>query len=362
MEDNVKNLIKESIEKIEQKDFKIFFFVMDTKGNPIASVANIYEHVKTLRDLGYDAQILHEKNDYTPIGQTLGEVYAQLPHVSIESQQLKVNTQDFIIIPEIFANVMEQTSKLPSKRIVFLQSYDYILEMLMPGKNWSEYGIRDVITTTEKQKEYVENLFSGRVKAEVIPVGIPDYFTESDKPKKPIISIYTRDQRDLVKIYKAFYLKYPHLKWVSFRDMRGLPKEVFAKSLAESCLAIWVDDISSFGTFPVEAIKSNVPVLGLVPNMVPEWMTDKNGLWTHDPMMIVDLAANYFQAWLEDSEPKELYDEMSKMKDLYTVPQMKEKISEIYGKIFQNRINELKSTLPLEMVIEDVENNVEFKK
>ena len=29
--------------------------------------------------------------------------------------------------------------------------------------------------------------------------------------KKPIIAISTRDQRDLVKIYKAFYVKYPHL-------------------------------------------------------------------------------------------------------------------------------------------------------
>jgi hypothetical protein len=58
---------------------------------------------------------------------------------------------------------MEQTAKLPSKRIVFLQSYDYIFEMLMPGKNWAEYGITDVITTTQKQKEYVEELFLNRV-------------------------------------------------------------------------------------------------------------------------------------------------------------------------------------------------------
>ena len=182
------------------------------------------------------------------------------------------------------------------------------------------------------------------------------------RSKKPIISIYTRDQRDLVKIYKAFYLKYPHLKWVSFRDMRGLPREAFAKSLAESCLAIWVDEISSFGTFPLEAIKSNVPVLGLVPNMVPEWMNDKNGLWTHDPLMIVDLAANYFQAWLEDGEPQELYDEMAKTKETYTMSEMKEKLTEVYGKIFENRVSELKASLPLEMVIEDVENNVEIKK
>jgi len=354
MEDNSKNLIKDAVSNLEKKEFKIYFFVMDTKGNPVASLANIYEHAKLLRELGYDAQMLHEKSDYTPVGTSLGEEYAEIPHVSIDKQQLKVNTQDFIVIPEIFANVMEQTSKLPSKRIVFAQSYDYIFEMLMPGKNWADYGINTVITTSERQKEYVENLFSKRVQAEVVPVSIPSYFKASDKPKKPIIAISTRDQRDLVKIYKAFYVKYPHLKWVSFRDMRGLPRETFAKSLAESCLAIWVDEVSSFGTFPIEAMKCGVPVLGKVPNMVPEWMTDKNGLWTHDNLVISDLAANYFQAWLEDGEPKELYEEMSKMNDSYTVEQQKVKIKEVYEKIINDRINELKSSLPVE-----VENNVE---
>ena len=357
MEDNVKDLIKEAVNSLGKKDFKIYFFVMDTKGNPIASLANIYDHVKILRDLGYNAIILHEKNDYASVGPILGEAYSEIPHVSIESQQLKVNTQDFIVIPEIFANVMEQTSKLPSKRIVLLQSYDYIFEMLMPGKNWADYGITEVITTTEKQKEYVENLFAKRINTEIIPIGIPEYFKPSDKPKKPIIAISTRDQRDLVKIYKSFYLKYPHLKWVSFRDMRGLPREAFAKSLSESCLAIWVDDISSFGTFPVEAMKCDVPVLGKVPNMVPEWMDDKNGLWTHDPLMLADLAANYFQAWLEDGEPQELFEEMSKMKELYTTEKQKEKVKEVYEKIINNRINELSSTLKVE-----VENNVESEK
>jgi len=356
MENDIKSLIEESVSKLEKKDFRIFFFAMDTKGNTIASIANIYEHVKVLRELGYDAQILHEKNDYTPIAESLGEGYGDIPHISIESQQLKVNTHDFIIIPEIFANVMEQTAKLPSKRIVFVQSYDYIFEMLVPGKSWTDYGIRDVITTNEKQKEYVENLFSKRVKAEVIPVSIPKYFKPSDKPKKPIISIYTRDQRDLVKIYKAFYLKFPHLKWVSFRDMRGLPREAFAKSLAESCLAVWVDKVSAFGTFPVEAIKSDVPVLGLVPDMVPEWMSDKNGLWTHDPTMISDLIANYFQAWLEDSEPQELYEEMGKLKNSYTTEEQKEKINEIYSKFVQDRIDELKANLPIEESVEQLNN------
>jgi uncharacterized protein with HEPN domain len=359
MENNTKELIKNAIQNLEKKDFRIFFFVMDTKGNAVASLANIYEHARILRQLGYDAQILHEKNDYPAIGPILGEIYAEIPHVSAEGQQLKVNTQDFIVIPEIFANVMEQTAKLPSKRIVFVNSYDYIFEMLMPGKNWVEYGITDVITTNEKQKEYITDLFSNRINVEVVPVSIPEYFKPSEKPKKPIIAIATRDQRDLVKIYKRFYLKYPHLKWVSFRDMRGLPREVFANSLAECCLAIWVDDIAGFGTFPVEAMKCDVPVLGLVPNMLPEWISDKNGLWTHEVNKISDLAANYFQAWLEDAEPEEIYTEMAKMKDSYTLEQQTLKVQEVYNKIFEKRIEELKSVIPVEI---EVENNVEIEK
>ena len=42
--------------------FGIYFFTIDTKGNPTAGVANIYEHVKVLRELGYDAKILHVQN------------------------------------------------------------------------------------------------------------------------------------------------------------------------------------------------------------------------------------------------------------------------------------------------------------
>ena len=359
METNAQELIKDSIKNLEKKDFRIFFFVMDTKGNAVASLANIYEHARILRELGYDAQILHEKNDYASVAPILGEVYAQIPHVSAEGQQLKVTTHDFIVIPEIFSNVMEQTLKLPSKRIVFVNAYDYIFEMLMPGKHWSEYGITDVITTGERQKEYIDDLFLKKLNVEIVPVSIPEYFKPSEKPKKPIIAILSRDQRDLVKIYKKFYLKYPHLKWVSFRDMRGLSREAFASSLAECCLAIWVDEISGFGTFPIEAMKCDVPVLGLVPNLTPEWMEDKNGLWTHEALKIADLAANYFQAWLEDSEPQELYSEMSKLKNFYTVEKQKEKIKEVYGKIIDNRIKELKSVLPVEV---EIENNVEIEK
>ena len=354
MNKKTQETIIESIKDIENKTFGIYFFTMDTKGAPTAGVANIYEHAKVLRELGYNANILHEKNDYTPVN-WLGEGYVNLPHVSIESQTLNVNQSDIIVVPEIYSNVMEELTKLPAYRVVMSQSYDYILDMLPPGKSWRDYGITKCITTSENQKNYIDELFSNTLDVSVVPVGIPSYFKPTDRDKKPVVSVMARDQRDLVKIFKSFYLKYPHLKWITFRDMRGLPKELFAKELSESCLAVWVDDIAGFGTFPLEAMKSDVPVLAKVPNITPEYFTDKNGIWTHDVNSISGLISNYVQAWLEDSEPKELYDEMSKVKELYTMEQMSDKVKEVYENIFNERKEELSSKLPKDQTDENVE-------
>ena len=52
--------LKDVIGNLENKNFKLYFFTLDTKGNPTAGVANIYEHVKMLNGLGYNAYILHE--------------------------------------------------------------------------------------------------------------------------------------------------------------------------------------------------------------------------------------------------------------------------------------------------------------
>ena len=338
--------IKSSIEKLKTKDFGFYFFTMDTKGAPSAGVANTYEHVKVLTELGYKAYVLHEKNEYTSVGSWMGEDYAKLPHLSIEKEQLKVKNTDFVIVPEIFANVLEQIKGLPCRKVVMSQAYDYIFEMLEPGKTWLDYQVFDAFTTTENQKEYINSIFNNpNLEVGTTMVSIPDYFKKSKAPKKPIITIHTRDQRDTVKIFKSFYVKYPHLKWLSFRDLRGISREKFAEELSESCVSIWVDDVSGFGTFPIESMKCNIPVLGKVPNMVPEWMEDKNGLWTHDFNSIPDILANYIQAWLEDSSPEELYEKMGEMNNKYNDEQQKEKILEVYQKVVDNRVNEFKSQL-----------------
>jgi len=360
---------KDLIEKLNNNDFSLYFFTLDTKGNPTAGIANIYEHVKMLTDLGHKAYILHEKNDYRlkgdengqGISDWLGEEYAALPHVSIESQQLSIAPCDFIIIPEIFSNIMDQVKTFPCKKIVLSQSYDYLLELLPIGKRWNtDYGFNDVITTSQKQASYLMNLFPS-IRTYIVPPSIPSYFKPSDKPKMPIVSILTRNQGDVAKIAKSFYLQYPLYKWITFKELRGIPREQFANELSKSCLAVWIDDQSGFGTFPLEAMECQTPVIGKMPNMIPEWMETKdgedyvinnNGVWTNTTLNIPELIATYIKLWLEDSVPTDLINSMKESAGKYTPENQLEALKSTYNTLFAYRKTEF------ETLISNIENQI----
>ena len=351
------------IEKLDKKDFGLYFFTLDTKGNPTAGIANIYEHVKLLNDLGYKAYILHEKNDYKLRGDEagmgvadwLGEEYAALPHVSIEGQNLNITPVDFIIIPEVFSTIMDQVKGFPCRKVVLSQSYDYLLELLPIGKRWDvDYGFNHVITTSDRQAAYVRSLFP-LTRTYTVPVSIPEYFKPNDKPKVPVITILTRNQGDAAKIAKSFYLQFPMYKWVTFKELRGLSRKTFAEELSKSCLAVWIDDQAGFGTFPVEAMECGTPVIGKIPNMIPEWMetTDEqgnlvvknNGIWTNTTLNIPELIATYIKVWLEDSIPTDLIEGIKDSTGKYTSEKQKEVLANVYAQLVDERKEELNNML-----------------
>jgi hypothetical protein len=354
--------LTEIITKLNTKDFNIYFFTLDTKGNPVAGVANIYEHAKTLTDLGYSAIILHEKNDYKLHGDAegmgvsdwLGDDYAKLPHMSIESQTLSITAQDFLIIPEVFSTLMDQTKHFPCTKIVLSQSPEYIFELLPIGRRWTDYGYNQVITTSDKQGNFIKSLFPS-ISTYTVPVSIPEYFKDSNKPKLPVITLNVRNQSDAVKIVKQFYLQYPLYKWVTFKELRGLDRNTFADELGKSCLAVWVDDVAGFGTFPLEAIECNTPIIGKAPNTIPEWMEEydengnqvilNNGVWTNTINNIPELIATYLKLWLEDNVPTDLLEGMEKTKGLYSTDKQKNKIEEIYSELVTNRVNDINEIL-----------------
>ena len=304
--------IKTSIDNLKEKKSRIYFLVQDTKGNAKASMAYIYRLALTLKNNGYNSIILHEKADYTGVSTWLGEEYMEnLPHKPIEGENLEVSPEDLIIIPELFGFVMSQLTKMPCGKIVLCQAYDHILETLQPGATWTQLGFLKCIITSDYQKDLVEGLMRN-ISFDILQPYISETFEKQILPPNPIIAIHSREQRESINIIKSFYIKYPQYRWVTFRDMRGLSEQEFASVLKDSFLSVWIDETSSYGTFPLESMKVGVPVIGLTPNLVPTWMNENNGVWVNNKIQILDFIADFLQNWLEDNVKQDLYTEMLK--------------------------------------------------
>jgi hypothetical protein len=65
-------------------------------------------------------------------------------------------------------------------------------------------------------------------------------------------------------------------------------------------------------------MKSNVPVIGKIPDLSPEWMNEGNGIWITDQTLFADVIADFIQNWLEDNINPEIFDEMKKTVDQLT--------------------------------------------
>ena len=128
--------------------------------------------------------------------------------------------------------------------------------------------------------------------------------------------------------------------------MRGIAQEDFSKFLKDSFVSVWVDNESSFGTYPLESMVSGTPVIGKVPNMIPKWMTEDNGIWTQNFNEIVDIIANFIQNWLEDNISEKLYDGMTNTISKYTNKEFyTEEVINLFNEYYQKREESLSQQL-----------------
>ena len=362
--------IDEAISKLEINDFCFYFFVVDCKNVPNGSIQYIYQLAKTLNDKNYKVKMLYQlENEYdneeleelkrkekpiderrvfTGVGEWLGEEYMQLEHLNISKQEWTISPSDFLFIPEVFSSLMKQTYqyKAPCKRIVLLHNYDYITEFIPFSDEWGTYGIHDVIANTKAQGDLISSVFP-YVNVKILNPYISNIFRKPIKPKKLIVNIISKKTEDVNKIMKQFYWKYPMYKFISFRDLRGYPKETFAEFLQESAITVWIDNETPFGYSAIEAIKTGNIVIGKVPEHMPEWMGDENGLfnngvWTYDLNTIPDILSRVLGSWMQDRIPETLCENMDNVDNLYTFEGYQNNVNEIINGYINDRINELK--------------------
>jgi hypothetical protein len=362
--------IKVSLAKITNKKSKFLFCIPESQ-SPTASVYELYFHATVVKNMGYEVIIMVEKGDYVPPIWVEKEL-TNHKHVSMADPKLTVGPEDVMVIPDIYSNVMEQTKKLPCVRIGFLQSADYMTSALIPGTDWTSFNIQDVITTSPVLKEWLETFYGkGKYNIRTYNIGIPDYFEKSDVPQKPIISVIGRNANEISKLVKLFFAKYPQYSWITFDPMltkskppQAMRRVDFAKRLQGNFAAVWVDRISSFGTFPLECMKAGVIPICLKPDIMPEYMIERDekgvatkivegaGIWTENFYDLPVLIGEVLVKFLDDAIKPELYESMSNVASKYSQEASEKRLNEIYSEIVNQRIALFNSALqPVQSVI-----------
>lgn len=348
--------IKENIEKYNKKEFNVYFFVLDTKGNPSSSLEYIYQTALVLLNSGYNVSILHNEKEFIGVGDWLGEKYANIKHYNIEKDNVEISPCDFLFIPEIFANVMLQSKNLPCKKIAIVQNYGHICEFMPVSHTFESVGVFDAIVTTDYQGEKVKEFFPG-VTTHTVHPSIKPFFRNDTSNKKLIINICSKEVSEMNQIIKPFYWENPLYKWVSFRDLRGLKQEYFADSLRDGAITICDDESTNFGYTILEALKSGSIVMAKIPNHPSEWMLDEKGnlidsvIWYNNVDDVPQMLCSLVRSWTLDAIPEDLYESMSKCNNLYLENEQEKEILNTYEGLFNKRKTEF------EEVLRDVENN-----
>lgn len=359
--------IEESITNLKENNFNIFFFIIDSRNIPNSSLEYIYELAKTLQDKKYNVTMLYQlQEEYTEaelykrkkkgkpidpnkvfvgVREWLGDEYADIPHMNISHAQWKVSPADILFIPEAFSSLMFQTYqyKAPCRRVVLLQNFSYVTDFIPFGIEWKNYGIYDVVATTKQQENLIKSVFP-YVRSKILPPIIPSIYRKPIEPKKLLINIIASDQRITNRIIKTFYWKYPIYKFISFVDLRNKSREEYAEKLKEGAITVWVDDDTPFGHSGLEAIACNNVLIGKVPDMIPEWMTNEDGslndsgVWAYDINLIPDLLANVVGAWMQDNIPEQLLSTMEQINGTYDEEKWNTNVENVITSIIDEQI------------------------
>lgn len=362
--------VKEALGKLKGKKNKFLFFVPQTN-NPAMSIYETYFHATTVKNMGYTVQILTDTKDFE-VPDWIEKDITDFTHQSMDNAKLSVGPEDVLVIPEIFSNVMEQTKNLPCIRIGLLQSIDYMLNALVPGTDWSSFGIDKIITTSQNAKDIVETfLGENKFNVKVYDIGIPEYFQHGKEPKRLVISIVGRNPNEIAKVIKLFYAKYPEYNFVTFDSMltdskppKPLRRVDYADRLAKNFAGVWVDRIASFGTFPVECMKCGTVPIAIVPDIVPEYLLDEKGevkentgIWTQDIYALPLLIGDAITKFLDDSIEDEVFETMTEVSSKYTQENATKQLQEIYQGFVDERINIFERTIevsiPKDNVVEE---------
>ena len=135
---------------------------------PSWGIALLYEHVRLLRELGFDARVVHHKAPFR-----VGWHQCDVPVAHLDALPSEPSPNDILIVPEVIAG---QAARLPFawRRVVFVQGSFLVPGGLDGAADYRALGYEHALAVLPHVAEVVSRHFG--VEASVVPPFIAPYF------------------------------------------------------------------------------------------------------------------------------------------------------------------------------------------
>lgn len=351
-----KEQIKEVINKVEDGNYNIYFFLPDHQP-PSGGIKVVYDQVNILNQNGFNAHVIHSKTGFVPkwlesqYEKNEDGTFKYIPILYTEDENVPVSMEDFFFIPEGYPQVMEnmQKQKASCKKIVFCQNWFYIMNALQPGITWDKYGIRDVLVNCQAVGDYTKLLMPAMNIKKITTSIDQSLFHCEDKTKKNFVVAFQPSRDGGMKSYnaiKTFYALYPHLKFVNFVELKGLSIEEYAEQMRNATFYVHFDEFCGWGTAPLEAFNSKTYVAGWDGVGTIDYFSQNNG-WVvrnGDILGIATAIGRMIEEFIFDvASTKDRNMEATTM--IYTKDQEFDSTLKVHNEYKTERVEELKRIL-----------------
>ena len=87
------------------------------------------------------------------------------------------------------------------------------------------------------------------------------------------------------------------------------------------------------------------PVIGVLPIVRPDWLTNENAIWVMDESKVVEVLTNLIKNWLEDTIPEILYEKMSETTKMFSVGGENNSVVSYFQNLINQKITEFENSI-----------------
>lgn len=166
-------------------DGLIYYLIADHP-EPSWGTGMLYEHVRLLREHGYDASVLHHQSPYRPNWREL-----EVPVRYLDEPGFEVSPADVVVVPEVLA-ASEAVRRHPWRRVIFVQGSFLIVWGLGGFPDYAAVGYEAAMAVLPHVAHVVGRHFG--LPAEVVPPFVAPYFFEEEpRPRERRVLFATKE-------------------------------------------------------------------------------------------------------------------------------------------------------------------------